>query len=59
MDADQAKQFLQVHADGKELDTIAVRELYLAGYIGIELHSPQEEPLRTFITEKGKRLLET
>jgi len=35
------------------------RELYLAGYIGIELHSPDEDPRPTFITEEGKRLLET
>jgi hypothetical protein len=58
MDVDQAKWFLRIFADGKKLDTIAVRELYLSGYIGIELHSAGKEPIPTTITEKGKRVLE-
>ena len=58
MDVDQAKWFLRSFADGKKLDTITVRELYLSGYIGIELHSAGKEPIPTTITEKGKRVLE-
>jgi hypothetical protein len=59
MDIDQAKWFLQVFADGKKLNTATIRELYLSGYIGIELHSPGKKPLPTVITEKGKQVLET
>jgi hypothetical protein len=58
MDVDQAKWFLRIFADGKKLDKIAIRELYLSGYIGIELHSVGKEPVPTTITEKGKRVLE-
>jgi hypothetical protein len=58
MDIDQAKWFLQVFANGKKLDTLTIRELYLSGYIGIELRSPGKDPLPTVITEKGKRVLE-
>ncbi len=59
MDIDQAKWFLQAFADGKKLNTLTIRELYLSGYIGIELLSPGKEPLPTVITEKGKQVLET
>jgi hypothetical protein len=58
MDINQAKWFLRVFADGKKLDTLTIRELYLSGYIGIELLPPGKEPLPTVITEKGKRILE-
>ena len=58
MDINQAKWFLRVFADGKKLDTLTIRELYLSGYIGIELHSPGKEPRPTVITEKGMRVLE-
>ena len=58
MDVDQAKWFLRIFANGEKLDTIAIRELYLSGYIGIELHSAGKEPIPTTITEKGKRVLE-
>jgi len=58
MDINQAKWFLRVFAEGKKLDTLTIRELYLSGYIGIELLSPGKEPLPTVITEKGKRVLE-
>jgi len=58
MDINQAKWFLRVFADGKKLDTVTIRELYLSGYIGIELLSPGKEPRPTVITEKGKRILE-
>src|SRR2546426_12469162 len=59
MDMNQAKWFLRVFADGKKLDTVTIRELYLSGYIGIKLRSPGKEPLPTVITEKGKQVLET
>ena len=59
MDIDQAKWFLRVFTDGKKLNTATIRELYLSGYIGIELHSPGKKPLPTVITEKGKQVLET
>jgi len=58
MDINQAKWFLRVFADGKKLDTVTIRELYLSGYIGIEILSPGKDPLPTVITEKGKRVLE-
>jgi len=58
MDINQAKWFLRVFVDGKKLDTVTIRELYLSGYIGIELLLPGKEPLPTVITEKGKRVLE-
>jgi len=32
VDVDQAKWFLRIFADGKKLDKIAIRELYLSGY---------------------------
>ena len=59
VDIDQAKWFLRVFAGGNKLNTVTVSELYLSGYIGIELLSPGKEPLPTDITEKGKRVLET
>ena len=58
MDINQAKWFLRVFANGKKLNSLTVRELYLSGYIGIELPSPGNEPVPTGITEKGKRVLE-
>ncbi len=58
MEIAQAKRFLRLYSDGKKLDTGTIRDLYLSGYIGIELHLPGKE-LPTIITEKGKRLLET
>jgi hypothetical protein len=58
MDIAQAKWFLRVFAHGKKLNSLTVRELYLSGYIGIELQSPGNEPIPTSITEKGKRVLE-
>ncbi len=58
MNDDQAKRFLRIFADGEKLDKITIRELYLSGYIGIELHSVAKELLPTTITEKGKRVLE-
>ena len=59
MDIDQAKWFLRVFEGGNRLNAVTVSELYLLGYIGIELLSPGKEPLPTVITEKGKRVLET
>jgi hypothetical protein len=58
MDVDQAKWLLRIFAEGKKLDTIAIKELYLSGYIGIDLHSAGKEPIPTTITEKGQRVLE-
>ena len=58
MNIDQAKWFLRIFANGEKLDTVAIKELYLSGYIGIELHSAGKEPIPTTITEKGKRVLE-
>jgi len=57
MDIAQAKWFLRIFANGKKLDKLTIRELYLSGYIGVELPSPGNEPLPTVITEKGKRTL--
>jgi hypothetical protein len=59
MDIDQAKWFLRVFEDGKKLNTATIRELYLSGYIRIELRSLGKKPVPTTITEKGKRVLET
>jgi hypothetical protein len=59
MEIAQVKWFLRAFADGKKLNIVIIRELYLSGYIGIELHSPGKVPLPTLITEKGKRVLET
>jgi hypothetical protein len=58
MDINQAKWFLRAFADGKKLNAVTIRELYLSGYLGIELRSPGKELLPTVITEKGKRVLE-
>jgi hypothetical protein len=58
MDIDRAKWFLGVFSAGKKLNTLTIRELYLSGYIGIELNPPGNELLPTVITEKGKRVLE-
>lgn len=58
MDINQAKWFLRVFADGKKLNAATITELYLSGYLGIELRSPGKEPLPTAITVKGKRVLE-
>jgi hypothetical protein len=59
MEIAQVKWFLRAFADGRKLNTVVIRELYLSGYIEIELHSPGKEPLPTHITEKGKRVLES
>src|SRR5215813_4787718 len=59
MEIAQVKRFLRIFADGKKLNTLVIRELYLSGYIEIELHSPGKDPVPTLITEKGKRVLET
>jgi hypothetical protein len=58
MDIGQAKWFLQVFSNGKKLNILTIRELYLSGYIGIELSTAGNEPVPTRITEKGKRVLE-
>jgi len=57
MDTDQAKWFLRVFEGGNKLNAVTIRDL--SGHIGIELLSPEKEPLPTVITEKGKQVLET
>jgi len=59
MEIAQVKWFLRTLADGGKLNTPVIRELYLSGYIEIELYSPGKDPVPTLITEKGKRVLET
>ena len=58
MDIDRAKWFLTVFTAGKKLNTFTIKELYLSGYIGIELNPPGKALLPTVITEKGKKVLE-
>lgn len=58
MDIDQARWFLRAFADGKKLNKLTIRELYLSGYIGIELPASGKDPLPTVITEKGKQVLQ-
>jgi len=58
MDIAVAKSALREHARGKKLNQAAIGELYLAGYIGIDLQSPGKKLLPTVVTEKGKQLLE-
>src|SRR5258708_39398026 len=50
MDIDQAAWFLRVFVGRNNLNPATVSELYLSGYIGIELLSPGKEPLPTLIT---------
>ena len=57
MEAERAKEFLRVFEHGGKLDSAIVRELYLAGYIEIDLQSSKEELHLTTITAKGKQLL--
>jgi hypothetical protein len=59
MDIRQAKWFLRLFEGGNKLNTATLRELYLSGYIEIELNSRGKELLPTGITEKGKRVLGT
>jgi hypothetical protein len=58
MDIAQVKWFLRAFADGKKLNKLTMRELYLSGYIGIELPTSGKDPLPTVITEKGKQILQ-
>jgi hypothetical protein len=58
IEAERAKSFLRTFVDGKKLDKVAIRELYLSGYLGIELPAIGREPIPTSITEKGKMMLE-
>jgi hypothetical protein len=58
MDIDLVKRFLKHYAAGKTLDSVTIRELYLSGYIEIDLNAVGKELLPTAITEKGKRVLE-
>jgi hypothetical protein len=56
MDIAQAIWALRAYADGKKLNHATVRELYLAGYIEIDLQSSKDSLLPTVITEKGRQL---
>lgn len=58
MDMALAKSALRAYAHGEKLDQAAIGELYLVGYIGIDLQSPGKKLLPTAITEKGRHLLE-
>jgi hypothetical protein len=58
IETERAKSFLQTFVDGKKLDSTAIRELYLSGYLGIEMPAIGREPVPTAITEKGKLVLE-
>lgn len=58
MEIAEAKWALRSYSDGKKLEPATIRELYLAGYIGIHLGSSEKELHATVITEKGKQLLE-
>jgi hypothetical protein len=58
MEIAQAKWALQAYSEGKKLETATLRELYLAGYIGIQMGTSERELHPTAITEKGKLLLE-
>lgn len=58
MEIDQVRWFLQIFDGGKKLEPPVIRELYLAGYLEIELFPPGKEPLPNGITEKGKRVLQ-
>jgi len=59
MDIAVAKSALREQARGKKLNQAAIGELYLAGYIAIDLQSLGEKKLLpTVVTEKGKQLLE-
>ena len=58
MDIDRAKWFLGVFTAGKKLNMLTIRELYLSGYIAIDLNPPGNALLPTVITEKGKKVLE-
>ena len=57
MDRSQAKWFLRILVGGKKLNVVTIRELYLSGYVGIDLRVSIKEPIPTGITEKGKQLL--
>ena len=57
MEVERAKQFLRALEHGGTLDPAIVRELYLAGYIEIDLQSSKKELHLRTITAKGKRLL--
>jgi hypothetical protein len=59
MEAERAKQFLRVFEHGGKLDSPIIRELYLEGYIEIDLQLSKKELHLTTVTAKGKQLLNT
>lgn len=56
-EVERAKQFLRVFEHGGKLDSAVVGDLYLVGYIEIDLQSCKKELHLTTITAKGKQLL--
>jgi hypothetical protein len=58
MEIAEARWALRSYSEGKKLEPGAIRDLYLAGYLGIRLEPSEKELHPTVITEKGKQLLE-
>jgi len=57
MEVERAKQFLRALEHGGKLDSPIIRELYLAGYVEIDLQLSKRELRLTTVTAKGKQLL--
>jgi hypothetical protein len=57
MEVDEARLALRAYLAGKKLEPATVRELYLAGYIGVDLEAQGKDLLPTEVTEKGRQLL--
>ena len=57
MEVVEVRLALRAFLAGKKLELATVRELYLAGYVGIDLESQGRELLPTEITAKGWHLL--
>ena len=57
MEVVEVRLALRAFLAGKKLELATVRELYLAGYVGIDLESQGRELSPTGITAKGWRLL--
>ena len=59
MELFEARWALRRFAGGKKLNPPTISDLYLAGYLGIDLQLSRKKLRPTVITEKGKRVLET
>ncbi len=57
MEVVEVRLALRALLAGKKMESVTVRELYLAGYIGIDLESKGRELLPKEVTEKGWQLL--